>query len=137
MKRAVAYLRVSTAQQGRSGLGIEAQRQAVEAFAAANGHVLAAELVKVETGPGAGADAAGRADARRRQPLAGGAGAARARSGRVTAPGLCEARQAMLWDPGCGGRTWPRIARPGGSEAISPLRLGSSCPWSARPRHRL
>jgi DNA invertase Pin-like site-specific DNA recombinase len=54
-KAAVAYLRVSTAQQSKSGLGLEAQRQAVEAFAAANGYVLQAEFVEVETGKGSDA----------------------------------------------------------------------------------
>jgi DNA invertase Pin-like site-specific DNA recombinase len=54
-KAAVAYLRVSTAQQGRSGLGIEAQRHAVETFAAAHDFDLQAELVEVETGKGADA----------------------------------------------------------------------------------
>jgi DNA invertase Pin-like site-specific DNA recombinase len=49
---AVSYLRVSTARQGRSGLGLEAQRQAVEAFAAAHGFAIQAELVEVETGKG-------------------------------------------------------------------------------------
>lgn len=52
---AVAYYRVSTAKQGKSGLGLEAQRGAVEAFAAANGFELRAELVEVETGKGADA----------------------------------------------------------------------------------
>jgi DNA invertase Pin-like site-specific DNA recombinase len=51
-KAAVAYLRVSTTQQGRSGLGLEAQRQAVEAFAAAHGFRVTAEFVEVETGKG-------------------------------------------------------------------------------------
>jgi DNA invertase Pin-like site-specific DNA recombinase len=55
MKRAVAYLRVSTAKQSRSGLGIEAQRHAVEAFAIAHGFELKAELVEVETGKGSDA----------------------------------------------------------------------------------
>jgi DNA invertase Pin-like site-specific DNA recombinase len=53
-------LRVSTARQSRSGLGLEAQRQAVEAFAAAHGFTIAAELVEVETGKGSDALSAGR-----------------------------------------------------------------------------
>ncbi|WP_158242881.1 recombinase family protein, partial [Siphonobacter sp. BAB-5405] len=36
----VAYYRVSTVKQGRSGLGLEAQRQAVERFVASKGEVL-------------------------------------------------------------------------------------------------
>jgi hypothetical protein len=40
-KAVVAYLRVSTARQSRRGLGLEAQRQAVEAFAAAQGFTIA------------------------------------------------------------------------------------------------
>lgn len=54
-KRGVAYLRVSTAAQGRSGLGLEAQREAVAKFCAAEGYTLAGELVEVETGKGADA----------------------------------------------------------------------------------
>ena len=46
----VAYLRVSTARQGASGLGLEAQRSAVQAFAAAGGHSIVAELVEIESG---------------------------------------------------------------------------------------
>jgi len=52
---AVAYIRVSTARQGRSGLGIEAQRDAIQRFAAAEGIELVAEFVEVETGKGADA----------------------------------------------------------------------------------
>jgi DNA invertase Pin-like site-specific DNA recombinase len=52
---AVSYLRVSTAKQGRSGLGLEAQRQAILAFAAAHGFESRAELVEVETGQGSDA----------------------------------------------------------------------------------
>ena len=55
MQQAVAYYRVSTARQGRSGLGIEAQRAAVTRFAEAEGHTLTAEFVEVETGKGADA----------------------------------------------------------------------------------
>jgi DNA invertase Pin-like site-specific DNA recombinase len=49
----VPYLRVSTGQQGKSGLGIEAQREAVVHFAQAEGLVVAFEHVEVETGKGA------------------------------------------------------------------------------------
>lgn len=46
----VAYLRVSTAKQGASGLGLEAQRAAVQAFARQQGGEIAAEYVEVESG---------------------------------------------------------------------------------------
>ena len=52
MQQAIAYYRVSTARQGRSGLGIEAQRDAVARFAAAEGFDLIGEFVEVETGRG-------------------------------------------------------------------------------------
>jgi len=55
MVSAVAYYRVSTARQGKSGLGIEAQKTAVQRFSAAEGYDLIAEYVEVETGKGAGA----------------------------------------------------------------------------------
>jgi DNA invertase Pin-like site-specific DNA recombinase len=48
----VANLRVSTAKQGAKGLGIEAQRATVEAFARQEGATIAAEYVEVETGKG-------------------------------------------------------------------------------------
>jgi DNA invertase Pin-like site-specific DNA recombinase len=48
----VSYLRVSTARQGARGLGIEAQRQAVETFAQGRGGPIVAEYVEVETGKG-------------------------------------------------------------------------------------
>ena len=46
--RFVSYLRVSTARQGRSGLGLEAQRAAVSDFLA--GRVLLREVVEIESG---------------------------------------------------------------------------------------
>jgi len=55
MQQAIAYYRVSTARQGRSGLGIEAQRDSVTLFAATEGFDLSAEFVEVETGKGADA----------------------------------------------------------------------------------
>ena len=51
----VAYLRVSTSRQGRSGLGIEAQRENIARFAAAEGYEVVGEYVEVETGKGADA----------------------------------------------------------------------------------
>jgi DNA invertase Pin-like site-specific DNA recombinase len=54
-KKLVGYVRVSTSQQGRSGLGIEAQRQTLERFAAAEGFELGRVFVEVETGKGSDA----------------------------------------------------------------------------------
>ena len=46
----VAYYRVSTARQGESGLGLEAQRAKVEQIAAERGAVVVAEFVEIESG---------------------------------------------------------------------------------------
>ena len=51
----VAYYRVSTQAQGRSGLGMDAQRNAVEQFAAKEAMHIAHEFVEIETGKGADA----------------------------------------------------------------------------------
>jgi DNA invertase Pin-like site-specific DNA recombinase len=48
--KAVAYYRVSTAQQGRSGLGLDAQRRAVAELCEAKGLALIAEHTEVESG---------------------------------------------------------------------------------------
>jgi DNA invertase Pin-like site-specific DNA recombinase len=55
MERAVAYLRVSTQQQQRSGLGIEAQRAAIQRFAETESLKIIAEYTEFETGKGADA----------------------------------------------------------------------------------
>ena len=54
-KPLVAYFRVSTREQGRSGLGIDAQRAAVTRFVAAEGYEVVGEFVEIETGKGADA----------------------------------------------------------------------------------
>ena len=52
MKTGIAYTRVSTAQQGRSGLGLEAQKTALARFAEAEGYNLIQTFEEVETGKG-------------------------------------------------------------------------------------
>lgn len=49
-KKFVAYYRVSTDRQGRSGLGLDAQREAVHNFLGQRPHTLIAEMVEVESG---------------------------------------------------------------------------------------
>ena len=55
MERVIAYLRVSTQRQQRSGLGLDAQRAAIERFAANESLTIAGEYIEVETGKGADA----------------------------------------------------------------------------------
>src|SRR5215831_2497029 len=51
-KKLIAYYRVSTQKQGRSGLGLDAQRAQVAAFAKAEGLEIIGEFTEVETGKG-------------------------------------------------------------------------------------
>jgi len=55
MSGIISYVRVSTAQQGKSGLGLEGQRQAIQRFADTNNMHVIAEHVEIETGKGADA----------------------------------------------------------------------------------
>ena len=52
---AIAYIRVSTARQGRSGLGLEAQRRTIAEFCEREGLAVGSEFIEVETGKGADA----------------------------------------------------------------------------------
>ena len=51
----VTYIRVSTARQGVSGLGLDAQRQTVAQYLAGGSKTVLADFVEVETGKGANA----------------------------------------------------------------------------------
>jgi DNA invertase Pin-like site-specific DNA recombinase len=55
LKPVVSYLRVSTQAQGRSGLGVQAQREAIARFAGVHGFEVATEFIEVESGKGADA----------------------------------------------------------------------------------
>jgi DNA invertase Pin-like site-specific DNA recombinase len=50
--KVVGYYRVSTARQGRSGLGLEAQQSSVRAFCLREGLDLIEEVIEVESGKG-------------------------------------------------------------------------------------
>jgi len=52
---AIGYVRVSTTKQGHSGLGLDAQREAIRAFAAAENFEVTRWVTEVETGSGADA----------------------------------------------------------------------------------
>ena len=51
----IAYIRVSTDKQGKSGLGLEAQRDAIARFAASESLETTGEFIEVETAKGADA----------------------------------------------------------------------------------
>jgi DNA invertase Pin-like site-specific DNA recombinase len=50
MRPAIGYIRVSTAKQGRSGLGLEAQQEALRRFAETEGFAFAETFTEVESG---------------------------------------------------------------------------------------
>src|SRR6202044_1791056 len=52
MKNAIGYLRVSTREQGRSGLGLAAQRHDIEGFAAREGFQVNSWYQDIQTGAG-------------------------------------------------------------------------------------
>jgi DNA invertase Pin-like site-specific DNA recombinase len=51
----IAYVRVSTQQQGKSGLGLEAQKAAIVRFCETEGYNLGETFIEVETGKGSDA----------------------------------------------------------------------------------
>jgi DNA invertase Pin-like site-specific DNA recombinase len=55
MQAAIGYLRVSTRKQGRSGLGLAAQRQEIERFGEREGFAVRSWYQDIQTGAGADA----------------------------------------------------------------------------------
>jgi DNA invertase Pin-like site-specific DNA recombinase len=51
-KSVISYIQVSTSRQGRSGLGLEAQREAIARFSKEQGYTVADDYVEVESGKG-------------------------------------------------------------------------------------
>jgi DNA invertase Pin-like site-specific DNA recombinase len=49
MKQAIAYYRVSTTRQGRSGLGLEAQQHAVESYCTLNEYGLLQQVIEIKS----------------------------------------------------------------------------------------
>jgi DNA invertase Pin-like site-specific DNA recombinase len=71
-KPVVAYIRVSTARQGRSGLGLEAQQAAIGRFCETEGFEVVAEHVEVERARERTRSAGGRSWRRRSPRRSGG-----------------------------------------------------------------
>ena len=102
MQTAISYVRVSTEKQGRSGLGIEAQRNAIARFADAEGFDLIDEFVEVETGKGS--------DALDRRPeLAAALSAARRADSPVIVAKLCRLSRDVHFIPVTTDLPWERL----------------------------
>ena len=80
MKNAIAYERVSTAGQGRTGLGLKAQHATIARFAAEEGFRIVESFTEAETGKGADALARRPSSPPRSRPRAGSITAARSSS---------------------------------------------------------
>ena len=94
MPSAICYTRVSTSKQGQSGLGLEAQQAAVDAFCTQHGFEIAGRYSEVETGKGA--------DALDRRPVLGEAS--------VCWPNAALLRRVLETRCGFLGCRWPTIA---------------------------
>ena len=114
MQPVVAYYRVSTERQGRSGLGLDAQRERCAQFAAQNGMDLVEAFTEVETGKGS--------DALDRRPqLAAALAAARRHRGQVLVAKLDRLSRDVHFIAGLMAQ---RVA----------FVVGVSKTWGARPR---
>jgi DNA invertase Pin-like site-specific DNA recombinase len=110
MRQVVSYIRVSTGKQGKSRLGIEAQREAVTRFAEAEGLSILGEYVEVETGKGA--------DALDRRPqLAAALAAARKAKAPVVVAKLCRLSRDVAFVSGLMAQRIPFIVAELGADA--------------------
>ena len=66
MKNAIAYIRVSTQKQGKSGLGLEAQQALIQRFADQEGFQIVQTFTEVQSGK----DESGHSSMPRWKPLA-------------------------------------------------------------------
>ncbi len=110
MQSVVSYIRVSTYGQGKSGLGIAAQREAMARFCATEGMTIGAEYVEVETGKGA--------DALDRRPqLRNALAAARKAKGPVMVAKLCRLSRDVAFISGLMAKKVPFIVTELGADA--------------------
>jgi len=110
MREIVTYIRVSTGKQGKSGLGIEAQRAAIARFAETEGMAIIAEFVEVETGKGC--------DALDRRPkLAEALATARKAKAPVVAAKLCRLSRDVAFISGLMAQRVPFIVAELGADA--------------------
>jgi DNA invertase Pin-like site-specific DNA recombinase len=127
MRQIVSYIRVSTGKQGKSGLGIEAQREAIARFAVAEGCEVLAEHVEVETGKGA--------DALDRRPVLA-AALAQARKGKaaVVVAKLCRLSRDVCFISGLMAQRVPFIVAELGADA-DPFMLHIYAALAEKERH--
>ena len=110
MGQLISYLRVSTGMQGKSGLGIEAQRDAIARFAAAEGCEVVGEFVEIETGKGV--------DALERRPkLAAALAQARKAKASVVVAKLCRLSRDVAFISGLMAQRVPFIVAELGADA--------------------
>jgi len=110
MRQVISYIRVSTGKQGKSGLGIEAQREAIARFATAEGCEIVAEHIEIETGKGA--------DALDRRPvLAAALAQARKAKAAVVVAKLCRLSRDVAFISGMMAQRVPFIVTELGAEA--------------------